>query len=67
MLIFEDESIKAEMPSSSDPLHRGVQDFDLQPQTSLYEHGSTSIDASADIADQAVAGSADRRIAVDDK
>ncbi len=66
MLTFEDESVKTKTPPPIDPLHQiGAQGFDLQ--SPLHEHDSTFVDTNEAAAEQAVAGSADRRISVEDK
>jgi len=68
MLTFEDEPVKAQVPLPIDPLFQtGAQDFDLRPQTPLQGQGSASVHANAAIADEAVAGSANRRVSVEDK
>jgi len=68
MLTFEDEPVKAQAPLSIDPLFQtDAQDFDLRPQTPLQGQGSASVVANAAIADEAVAGSANRRVSVEDK
>ena len=63
MLTFEDEPVKAQAPLPIDPLFQtGAQDFDLRPKTPLQGQGNASVHANAAIADEAVAGSANRRL-----
>ncbi len=68
MLTFEDEPVKAQAPLPIDPLFQtDAQDFDLRTQTPLQGQGSASVVVNKVIADEAVAGSANRRVSVEDK
>lgn len=68
MLTFEDESIKAEMPLQKDPAYRaGSQDSDLLSQTKIHGYNSISIDTNKETDGLMIAGSANRRVSVEDK